>query len=471
MSLLEVTLLIFISPLVLFFRNLIILEFRRLHLDKCTSPILHIVEGFLLIIPSLLSFTLLSEFVYEIVITGLAVAVLVFTNTYYYYYYYTSVEYTNFRSIPLYLTTNKCFLINFRSLTNVLSCISILAVDFSIFPTRFHKSEMFGGTLMDIGVGTYIGMSALVLKCITSPTLYIKRSFYQQLVSTFKSCSFILLIGLGRLALLNLFSYQQPITEYGLHWNFFLTIAVVRLITFGILSILPLSFLPLLFIYSFPFILIYQWGLNHGLTDYLQHGRFDICSNCSDLREGFFNSNREGIFSSIGFTWIYLASISTGYLLHFNLSTLYHGVQKIVQLFLLSVFSWLVTWLCQEYIQPISRRAANLAYCMWTLSIQLSFLSVFLLVDCLFAYLLNSQQQRKRQKNELDSIQLQPKLLEAVNRYQLIYFLAANLLTGLINVIIRDRPISKSTALLLLLGYQSILIVTVVLLNRNKRNV
>ena len=464
MSLLEVTLLIFISPLVLFIRNLIVLKIRCLHLNT-SSLILQIIEGFLLIIPSLLSFTVLSEFVCEIVITGLTVAVVVFTNT----YYYTSVEYTNFRNIPLYLTTNKCFVTNFRSLTNVLSCISILAVDFSIFPTRFHKSELFGGSLMDIGVGTYIGMSALVLKCITSPTLYIKRSFYQQLVSTLKSCSFIMLIGLGRLALLNLFSYHQPVTEYGLHWNFFLTIAVVRLIAFGILSILPLSLLPLLFLYSLPFILIYQWGLNHGLTDYLQHGRFDLCSNCSDLREGFLNSNREGIFSSIGFTWIYLASISTGYFLHYNLSTLHHGIQKFVQLFLLAIFSWLATWLSQEYIQPISRRAANLAYCMWTLSIQLSFLAVFLVVDCLFAYLSYSQQQQRRRKNGINSKQLQPKLLEAVNRYQLIYFLAANLLTGLINVIIKERPISKSIGFLLILGYQSILTVTVVLLNR--RNV
>ena len=321
---------------------------------------------------------------------------------------------------------------------------------------------------MDIGVGTYIGMSSLVLKCVTSPTLYAKRSFYQQLVSTLKSCSFILLIGLGRLALLNLFSYHQPVTEYGLHWNFFLTIAVVRLIAFGILFILPLSHLPLLFLYSLPFILVYQWGLNHGLTDYLQHGRLDLCLNCSDLREGFFNSNREGIFSSIGFTWIYLTSISTGYLLHCNLSTLYHGVQKLVQLSLLAIFSWFATWFSQEYIQPISRRAANLAYCMWTLSIQLSFLALFLLADCLSACLLYSQKQKRREKNEITSKQLQPKLLEVVNRYQLIYFLAANLLTGLINVIIRDRPISKSTAFLLLLGYQSILIVTVVLLNKRK---
>ncbi|KAI6657801.1 Phosphatidylinositol-glycan biosynthesis class W protein-like [Oopsacas minuta] len=471
MSLLEVFLLVLVAPLVLFLRSLILINDRCRQLPQSSSLTWHIVDGILLIFPSVLCFTLLSEFVYEIIITVVVTTVILFMIT----HHFIATNYQIIWKIPLYPNTNKQFLTNFRSFVNALSCISILAVDFSIFPVRFHKSELFGATLMDIGVGTYIGMSALVLKCITKPREYFKSSFTQRLACTVKSCSLIILIGLGRLALLHLFTYHQPVTEYGVHWNFFLTIAVVRLVAFGVTSLFPLSFFPLMFFWSLPLILLYQWALNNGLTHYIQYGRFEPCLNCTDIREGFLNSNREGIFSSIGLSWIYLASISIGHLLHHNMSTFYQSFKRIIQLSLLAAFTWIVTWLSQEYIQPISRCVANLPYCLWTLSIQLSFLVIFLLVDILVAFLLHSQQQQEQNKerkieetkseNRLSIKQLQPELLKAVNSYQLIYFLAANLLTGLVNVIIRDTPVWKSIAFLILSGYQTILIVTAVLLN------
>ena len=51
---------------------------------------------------------------------------------------------------------NKLFVGNFRAFLMILTCISILAVDFPVYPRRFGKTENFGTGLMDMGVGGFI---------------------------------------------------------------------------------------------------------------------------------------------------------------------------------------------------------------------------------------------------------------------------------------------------------------------------
>ena len=421
------------------------------------------MDGIFLIFPPLLTFTLLSDFVFPITILLILLFILLFFSI----ASFDKADWKSFLRVSLYSTSNKFFLTNFRSYINALSCISILAVDFSIFPVRFHKSELFGVGLMDIGVGSYIGMSALVSPCVLRPVEFRGRPISQRLVETLWSCSLILLVGVGRLMLLWLFSYHQPVTEYGVHWNFFLTIAVVRLVAFCVTSLVPSRLYPTLFIWTLPIILLYQWDLNHGLILYIQNGRFGPCDNCSDTRDGFINANREGILSSIGFSWIYLASISVGYLIHYGFSNSFQAVKKLGLLSILALLLWVATWLSQEFVQPISRCAANLSYCLWTLATQLSFLAIFLLVDLLTAFLLHSPLLRKQLSTKNADIskilnKLQPLVLRAINRFQLLYFLSSNLLTGLVNVLIRDEPVWKSVAFLILSIYQLVLIAAAV---------
>ena len=54
------------------------------------------------------------------------------------------------------------FITNFRAYVNIAGAISILAVDFQVFPRRFAKAETYGTGLMDVGVGAYVVSNAIV---------------------------------------------------------------------------------------------------------------------------------------------------------------------------------------------------------------------------------------------------------------------------------------------------------------------
>lgn len=115
------------------------------------------------------------------------------------------------------------FVSEYRALVMMSTCVAILAVDFSsVFSRAQAKTEEFGYSLMDVGTGSIIFSSGVC----TMP----KRGGASRLYKIMKLWP-VLLIGFVRAALMWGIDYHVPPGEYGIHWNFFFTIAVISLVS------------------------------------------------------------------------------------------------------------------------------------------------------------------------------------------------------------------------------------------------
>ena len=86
----------------------------------------------------------------------------------------------------------------------VITCLAILAVDFKIFPRRFAKTETWGTSLMDLGVGSFVFSSGLVSS--RQPN----ASVGEQLLTAFRSSAGILSLGILRMVITKAVDYQVP---------------------------------------------------------------------------------------------------------------------------------------------------------------------------------------------------------------------------------------------------------------------
>lgn len=125
-----------------------------------------------------------------------------------------------------------------------------------------------------------------------------------------------------------------------------------------------------------------------GLREFVLHG-----DDGQDSREGIINANREGIFSCLGYLAIYFASVQLGkfllqkrYLFTIRMIQLtftylhsshdplsrddFHSWCRVfLVLIAMDVVFWLLLHWSQSYVEPISRRMANLSYVLWMVSL------------------------------------------------------------------------------------------------------
>lgn len=357
------------------------------------------------------------------------------------------------------------FITAYRGNMLILTSLSILAVDFPIFPRRFAKVETWGTSLMDLGVGSFVFSNGLVssrelLKEDLSKT---KISSFARMLRALTSSTTLLSLGLLRFCFVKNLEYQEHVTEYGVHWNFFITLALLPLF---MAIIEPLSHYVPRVVIALVISLIYEYFLIYkdGVIEFL----------ILAPRDNIFYANREGIISFFGYCSIFLLGQTIGFCFLGNQITknnLYKPSTKLITSksklstwdrltsvsplgglllwsFILSLFSQLIF---KYHPFDVSRRFANLPYVIWVASFNTGTLAAYCIVDKLFG-------------NTPGNYRL-PITLEAMNSNGLLLFLLSNLITGLVNIFVSTLDTSLITSFGILLLYSLLLaIISITLL-------
>lgn len=340
----------------------------------------------------------------------------------------------------------------FRVFVNVKTAISILAVDFAVFPRRYAKTETYGTGVMDFGVGAYIFANALVCPEARGKNFSGSRLNYvkKQLLSVWP----LVFLGMGRLVSVKMTGYHEHVTEYGVHWNFFFTLAIVRVVVSLLLAVLPARHS---WVYAVLISGLYQLVLETSeLKDFILYS--------SDRDKDFLHANKEGIFSVVGYVAIYIAGVQVGLYVMKPRSLVQQWFKVFFDLLLASFVLFAALWACQTLIEPVSRCLANLSFCIWSVAQSLLFLSCIGIADMVLLFskrssgchfvpsswnLCKKQSDSEKKRAEMEGLCL----VQAVSRNQLLFFLLANVMTGLTNSVVNTLSCSHLFSVCVLLLY------------------
>ncbi|XP_037350322.1 phosphatidylinositol-glycan biosynthesis class W protein [Talpa occidentalis] len=350
----------------------------------------------------------------------------------------------NFSKISLeseYIPAISCF----RVINSAFTAIAILAVDFPIFPRRFAKTELYGTGAMDFGVGGFVFGTAMV--CPEIRRKYTEGITFNYFIKSLYSVWPLIFLGIGRSVIIKSIDYQEHLTEYGVHWNFFFTLIVVKLVTSLLLIIFPLN---KSWVVAIGISVLYQLALDFTpLKRLLLYG-----TDGSGTRVGLLNANREGIISTVGYVAVHMAGVQTGLYVLKKRSQVKDWIEVASHILLAAISLFISLYIVQVNIEVASRRMANLAFCIWIVASSLILLSSLLLGDIILSFakflikgavvpcswdLIQSPVINKKRSESLVSEvkRKEPSfcLITAINRNQLIFFLLSNIATGLINLL------------------------------------
>nr|CAI5839130.1 unnamed protein product [Callosobruchus analis] len=380
-----------------------------------SSRLLQFSLSFLMVVfLAILTCTILSDYLYKILTTfGIILASFaLFSN-----------ESFN-KSCP----TNKTdYITNHRSFIFIMTMVSILAVDFKIFPRRYAKTGCFGYSLMDSGVGLFIFSNGIVSPEAKGKREAIKKSVTNSIILIF--------LGIARLISTIYTSYKVPESEYGIHWNFFITLAMLKIFSSFILTIFSIEYIH---INATMLILAHEVLLENGLAMF-------VFENTE--RTNLIKANKEGLVSIVGYLSLYLYSVYFGYIINRQEK----ASVKVLRCLKHAIISLILHVVFTHYF-GISRRLANAGYCYWVL-----FLGIYSLVSHFIV-----------QEYLSDRSFLSSYLFCAINYNGLVFFLLANVLTGLVNLTIDTNSVGPVTTLAILSIY-SLLCCGVVSILYNKR--
>ncbi|KAM0860574.1 hypothetical protein ACQ4PT_046467 [Festuca glaucescens] len=300
---------------------------------------------------------------------------------------------------------------SYRVSVILVTCLSILAVDFKIFPRRYAKAETYGSGIMDLGVGSFVVANALVSRQARNLTA-------MRWTASLRSISPLIFLGFVRLISTSGVDYQVHVGEYGVHWNFFFTLAAISILT-SIIRIHP----KYCGIVGMLVLAGYQVWLSFGLNEYL-------ISN--ERSADIISQNKEGVYSIFGYWGMYLIGVSLGYYMFLDTSLKRKSRStQVVKVWVLAASFWILAIILDSYVERVSRRMCNFAYVMLVFGQNFQVISILTLAGS-----------TSYDKNLV--------LEEAFCQNMLGSFLLANILTGLVNLSVDTLSASSVTAFVIL---------------------
>lgn len=356
----------------------------------------------------------------------------------------------------------------------IVTCIAILAVDFRVFPRRFAKVENWGTSLMDLGVGSFVFSAGVVsaravLKGRPDATKRPAISFVSRFMSSIRHSIPLLVLGLIRLYTVKELDYAEHVTEYGVHWNFFFTLAFLPPFV-ELADVLTAYIVPSYEVLSVLFVLVYEMVLdNTALKQYIL---------VSPRGPGLLAKNREGVFSFIGYLSIFLAGRGTGMMVipgtraPRSISTkpvaakelAWKARKFLVQKLVIQSTCWALLFaFSTAYFGlglRVSRRLANLPYVLWVNAFNNAQLLLFCLIETVYfpeAYRTQASAMATKSASQI---------MQSFNKNGLVVFLIANLMTGLVNLSLKTLDMSSLGAMAVLVGYSACVTGVALLLDR-----
>lgn len=361
------------------------------------------------------------------------------------------------------------FITAYRAAMMIITCLAILAVDFKIFPRRFAKVETWGTSLMDLGVGSFVFSAGVVSARPILKGRHAGRAttLSSRLYSSAKHSLPLFALGLIRIYSVKGLELAEHVTEYGVHWNFYFTLA----------------FLPPSIALIESLTAIMPWP---ALLSLLLGGIYQVFLETTSLkafiltapRNDLFSQNREGIFSYFGYLAIFLAGQDAGFFIlprepnRHPLLLRLAGASTRNRL-LLSLAETSTIWILFFHLSTsfsyglnlrVSRRLANLPYILWVAAFNCTQITLFCLIE---TWSFPEVHRATNKATEKDAAKhATSKIMQAFNRNGLAIFLLANPLTGIVNMTFNTLNMTREGSMFVLLSYSILLTTLAVVLDR-----
>lgn len=308
------------------------------------------------------------------------------------------------------------------------------------------KTEDRGWSLMDVGVSSVMFASGIGHKLVvTHASAKTKQSFLTDFFAILTNVlnNIVILSAAGRFFLLKAIDYHDHVSEWGVHWNFFLSMAMFNIIQTFFRSSKHALVQGFFIIFTMEF--LFQ---AFDAKTFLWYAP----------RNDFFSANREGILSLMNYFSIHLIGMGVGRDIYKTLvfdepakinkilstkagrELSYHYEKKmLVKLTLYAIIFFTCSEISYKVFDAPSRRLCNLTYI---------FNQLWMLQTCsIVVFLLDRMTLDHSQENYV---------ISTLSNYQLYQFVIANLIMGLINMCFQTLHLSVNASLGILWLYFTI---------------